>query len=69
MQFGPHASRCRNKALRNHKINFTVNFTTHFGPTAAEIERIVKLIANIKRNIFVLFVFTINFTIGSISAA
>ena len=34
-----------------NQINFTINFTTHFGPTAAEIEQIVKLIANIKRNI------------------
>ena len=50
-------------------VKLEINFTMDFKPTAAEIEQIVKLIENIKRNIFSSFIFSINFTIYSISAA
>ena len=40
-----------------------------FKATAAEKEQIVKLIENIKRNITISFIFSVNFTICSISAA
>ena len=57
-RYGPFwASRCRNTTNRNHKINVTINVTTHFRPTAAEIEQIVTLIANIKRNIYLFFLY------------
>ena len=62
-------SRCSNKANRNYIITFTINFTIHFGPHAAEIEPIVKLIVNTKRTNIFLFILAINFTIRSISAA
>ena len=50
-------------------VKLEINFTMDFNPTAAEIEQIVKLIQNIKRNITISFIFSINFTICSISAA
>ena len=50
-------------------VKLKINFTIDFGPTAAEIEQIVKLIEIIKRNIQIIFIFSINFTICSISAA
>ena len=50
-------------------VKLKINFTMDFKPTAAEIEQIVKLIENIKRNIMISFIFSINFTICSISAA
>ena len=53
-----------------NKVNFTINFTTHFCPTAAGIEQIVKLIPNIKKkyiyiyiNIFVFFVLYLQSTL------
>ena len=50
-------------------VNIRINVTVDFWPTDAEIEQIVTLIANIKRNILILFIFAINVTICSISAA
>ena len=50
-------------------VTITINVTIDFWPTAEEIEQIVTLTANVKRNILILFVFAINVTICSISAA
>ena len=50
-------------------VKLEINFTIDFECTAAEIDQIVKLIENIKRNILISFIFSINFTICSISAA